>query len=287
MNNTKSQVSVVSVNRVKGGTNKNVEDLLAVEEPLQIRLQFNRNDSLQEESLTVTMRTPGNDFELAAGFIFAESIISNPKDIVHIRHCQNVKEEEQGNVVIVKLSPDTSFDLKQLQRNFLTTSSCGVCGKSAIDAIYCKNQIFTPKASQLINISLIYQLNASLKEHQTVFRHTGGIHASALFNFEGECLLIREDIGRHNALDKVIGAALISNMTSLENTLVFLSGRVSYELVQKAIRAGIPIIVAVGAPSSLAVELASKKGITLIGFLRDKRFNIYTHSQRIKYDNVN
>lgn len=282
MYNTKSQVSVVSITRVKNDSKENVEDLLAVEEPLQIRLQFKRNGSLHEESLTVTMRTPGNDFELAAGFMFAENIISHPDDILHIRHCQLVKEEEQGNVVMVKLAPNTTFDMKQLKRNFLTNSSCGVCGKSAIDAIYCKNKILTFNTSQTVNLSLIYRLNESLKEHQTVFRHTGGLHASALFKFDGECLLIREDIGRHNALDKLIGAALTSNMTPLEDTLIFLSGRVSYELVQKAIRAEIPIIVAVGAPSSLAVELAIAKGVTLIGFLRGKRFNIYTYPKRIK-----
>lgn len=278
---TKSQVSVVSVDRVKGETCEQVDDLVAVEEPLQIQLQVKKHGQWQEESLSVTMRTPGNDFELAAGFLLAENVISGLDDIYNIRHCHTVKEEEQGNVVIVKLAPQVSFDMKNLERHFMTTSSCGVCGKSAIDAITCKHGSLIQKSSQKVDIKTIQQLNDILEDQQTVFRHTGGLHASALFNFDGELVLLREDIGRHNALDKVVGAALTSNLVPLDDVLVFLSGRVSYELVQKSVQAGIPIIVAVGAPSSLAVDLAGQKGITLIGFLRENRFNIYTHNQRI------
>ncbi|MFH5886220.1 formate dehydrogenase accessory sulfurtransferase FdhD [Halalkalibaculum sp. DA3122] len=282
MISTKSQVSVVSVDRVKGETCDQVDDLVAVEEPLQIRLQFKQQGQWQEESLAVTMRTPGNDFELAAGFLLAENVITGVDDIHTIRHCHTVKEEEQGNVVIVKLASQVSFDMQNLERHFMTTSSCGVCGKSAIDAITCNHGSLNQKSSQKVDIQTIQRLNDVLEKEQTVFRHTGGLHASALFNFDGELLLLREDIGRHNALDKVVGAALSKNLVPLQNTLVFLSGRVSYELVQKSVQAGIPIIIAVGAPSSLAVELAKEKGITLVGFLRDKRFNVYSHSSRIE-----
>lgn len=278
----KSQASVVSVDRVQGETFDREDDLVAVEEPLQIRLQFKQLGQWQEESLAVTMRTPGNDFELTAGFLLAENVISGLDDICNIRHCHTVKEEEQGNVVIVKLAPQVSFDMKNLERHFMTTSSCGVCGKSAIDAITCNHDSLSYLSSQKVHVQTILNLNDVLEDQQTVFRHTGGLHASALFNFDGELLLLREDIGRHNALDKVIGAALTKNLVPLHNALVFLSGRVSFELVQKSVQAGIPIIVAVGAPSSLAVELAKTKGITLVGFLRDKRFNIYSHKSRIR-----
>lgn len=281
MISTKSQVSVVSVDRVNGETCDQVDDLVAVEEPLQIRLQFKQYSQWQEESLAVTMRTPGNDFELAAGFLLAENVISGLDDIHNIRHCHSVEEEEQGNVVIVKLAPDVSFNMKNLERHFMTTSSCGVCGKSAIDAITCDHSRLIQKSSQKVDYQTIQRLNDILEDQQTVFRHTGGLHASALFNMNGDLLLLREDIGRHNALDKVVGAALNKNLIPLDNSLVFLSGRVSYELVQKSVQAGIPIITAVGAPSSLAVDLAEKKGITLIGFLRNNRFNIYTNHQRV------
>lgn len=283
MINTKPQVNVVPINRIEADTREYVEDLLAVEEPLQIRIQYMQDERWYEKSLTVTMRTPGNDFELAIGFLLAETVINTLDDMIQIRHCPNVKVEEQGNVVIVKLAAHVSIDLKKLERHFLTNSSCGVCGKTAIDAIRCQHDGLAIKASQQITVSTIQSLNKELEKHQTVFRHTGGLHASALFNFNGKLLLLREDIGRHNALDKLIGAAHLSKMLALEDTLVFLSGRISYELVQKAIQANIPIIVAVGAPSSLAVKLADAKGITLIGFLRNHRFNVYTHPERITH----
>lgn len=283
MINTKSQVHVVSINRIEADTREYVEDLLAVEEPLQIRIQYMQDERWFEKSLTVTMRTPGNDFELAIGFLLSETVINTLDDMIQIHHCHNVKVEEQGNVVMVKLAPHVSVDLKKLERHFLTNSSCGVCGKSTIDSIWLQHNSLAIRASQKIRIKTIQALNKELEKRQTVFRHTGGLHASALFNFNGKLLLLREDIGRHNALDKLIGAARLSKNLEMEDTLVFLSGRVSYELVQKAIQANIPIIVAVGAPSSLAVKLADAKGITLIGFLRNNRFNVYTHPERITH----
>ncbi|MEX0927912.1 MAG: formate dehydrogenase accessory sulfurtransferase FdhD [Balneolales bacterium] len=275
------QVSIATIKRFKATTQEMVKDLLAVEEPLHIRLQFGHADSWHEESLTVTMRTPGNDFELTKGFLLAENVINDSQDILFIRYCQKVKEEEQGNVVIVKLAPHIYFDRNFLERHFFINSSCGICGKSAIEAVTCNDDALTVKHSQKISINLVHQLNYILEKKQTVFRHTGGLHASALFNLQGECLFLREDVGRHNAFDKVVGAALSSDMIPMNEALILLSGRVSFELVQKSVKAGIPIIVAVGAPSSLAVELADAKGITLIGFLRGNRCNIYTYPERI------
>src|SRR5690554_1062439 len=256
------------------------EDLLAVEEPLQIKLQFGAGDSWQEKSLTITMRTPGNDFDLATGFLFAENIIQKQEDIVLIRYCSRVKADEKGNVLIVKLSPSLTFDFAHLERNFYTNSSCGVCGKTALASIQCRELPLSPQYPQM-KASLLQQLNKKLAEEQTVFKYTGGIHASALFHSNGELLLVREDVGRHNALDKVIGATLPKGKSTFPNSVLMLSGRISFELVQKAGKAGIPIIAAVGAPSSLAVNLAKEKNITLIGFLRNDRFNIYTGKERI------
>lgn len=256
------------------------EDLLAVEEPLQIKLQFGAGDSWQEKSLTITMRTPGNDFDLATGFLFAENIIQKQEDILLIRYCSRVKADEKGNVLIVKLSPSLTFDFAHLERNFYTHSSCGVCGKTALASIQCRELPLSPHYPRM-KASLLQQLNKKLAEEQTVFKYTGGIHASALFHRNGELLLVREDVGRHNALDKVIGATLSKGKSTFPNSLLMLSGRISFELVQKAGRAGIPIVAAVGAPSSLAVNLAKEKNITLIGFLRNDRFNIYTGKERI------
>jgi len=280
----RSQVSVVSIKRVAADYQKNIEDLIAAEEPLQVRLQYRNGDSWQEESLAVTMRTPGNDFELTLGFLLAENIINHSADVEFICYCRNVKPDEEGNVVIVKLAPHVSFDLKRLERHFFTNSSCGVCGKSAIEGVTCDNNALTVNPSQRITKNVIQHLIKTLEKAQTVFRYTGGLHASALFNLQGECRILREDIGRHNAFDKVVGAALSLEMLPLNEYLILLSGRVSFELIQKSVRAGIPIVIAVGAPSSLAVELAAEKGITLIGFLRNDRFNIYTYPERI-YDN--
>lgn len=281
MRKTRARVSVVPIERVKAGGRESVDDVLAVEEPLQIRLQFACGESWQEESLAVTMRTPGHDFELATGFLFAENVIAGPGDIEAVRYCRQVKEQEQGNVVLVRLARHVPFDMKRLKRHFYVNSSCGVCGKSAIEAVSCESPPLAVNPSQTMDPVRIPRLPAALEKRQTVFRHTGGLHASALFDLQGECLVLREDVGRHNAFDKVVGAALAAEMFPLTNYLMLLSGRVSFELVQKAARAGLPFIAAVGAPSSLAVELAEAKGITLIGFLRDKRFNVYTHRQRL------
>lgn len=280
---TVSPVTVVPILRCHTGELIPEDDLVAVEEPLQIKLQYEEGGAWRERDLTVTMRTPGHDFELAIGFLLAENIIKAPEDIQLIRYCKKVKEEEKGNVMIVRLSPHVRVDLSLSDRHFLTTSSCGVCGKSAIAAISCEDMPLSP-GTPLFQASRLKRLNQMVMEEQTLFKYTGGIHAVALFNPSAGLVLLREDVGRHNAFDKVVGAAFQENLSPLSDYMVMLSGRVSFELVQKAVRARIPIIAAVGAPSGLAVSLAKEKGITLIGFLKPYRFNIYCGRERVEMD---
>jgi len=268
-----SLVVPVRVATVEAAVHSEREDLLVVEEPLEIRLGFGALEDRKEIRLSVTMRTPGHDEELVRGFLFTEGIVQDQRRILRIVQCQHVKAEELGNVMRAELDPTMEVDPAQWQRNFYTTSSCGVCGKSSIDAVHvqCQQRIipFGP-----IDSALITGLPERMRDGQTVFRHTGGIHAAALFSRKGELLLLREDVGRHNAVDKVIGAALGTNL-ALADTLLLVSGRAGFELVQKCVVAGIPLMAAVGAPSSLAVQLAKGSGLTLIGFLRGERFNRY------------
>ena len=254
-------------------------DLLAVEEPLEIRLGFGVASEREQKSLSVTMRTPGHDFELALGFLLTEGIISSGEQVESIKYCNSVKQEEFENVVRVELKPDVQIDFKKFQRHFYTSSSCGVCGKSSIDAIKVKGKAI--ESGLTLSSSVIYSLPDKLRKAQHVFEHTGGLHASALFNQAGALIILREDVGRHNALDKVIGAMLLKKEVPLSNFILLVSGRTSFELVQKAAVAGIPVIAAVGAPSSLAVDLAKETGITLLGFVREGGFNIYCGEQRI------
>ncbi len=268
------------------------EDLLAVEQPLEIKIVYGPENDRQQKNISVTMCTPGHDEELAVGFLFTEGIITGIDDIIH---CGT----EGDHVVIATLRPGITIDLKKIERFFYTSSSCGVCGKSSIDAV--KN-IFTHnglKDDMQISASVITKLPEILRNNQEVFEHTGGLHASALFDLHGNLLLTREDVGRHNALDKLIGKALHGFTTKvnpeqskhpgdsfsisipLDKHILLLSGRASFELIQKAAMAGISILCAVGAPTSLAVELAKETEMTLIGFLRDGRFNIYSGEQRI------
>lgn len=266
-------VGAVRVLRVDSGSSASLDDLLVTEEPLEIRLGHGPDHDRTEMRLSVTMRTPGHDEELALGFLYTEGIITEPGQVVRIAHCQNVKVEERGNVVRAELHPSVELDAARWQRNFYTSSSCGVCGKSSIEAVHatCLRPIvpFGP-----IDPQVITALPDRMRAAQTVFKHTGGIHAAALFSRTGELLLLREDVGRHNAVDKVIGAAL-NDRSDVGSCILLVSGRAGFELVQKCVVAGIPLMAAVGAPSSLAVELARKSGLTLIGFLRDERFNVY------------
>ena len=276
-----SSVAAVQILKVTSpGSDKNsfasnhAEDLLAVEQPLEIKIVYGPENDRQQKNISVTMCTPGHDEELAIGFLFTEGIITGKDDIMNCGTAGN-------NIVIATLRPGISFDPKKIERHFYTSSSCGVCGKSSIDAV--KN-VFTNNGTKeyiCVNASILTKLPDSLRKQQEVFEHTGGLHASALFDLRGNLLMTREDVGRHNALDKLIGASLVDGNTPLDNHILLLSGRASFELIQKAAMAGIKIVCAVGAPSSLAVELAKECGMTLVGFLRDGRFNIYCGEQRI------
>jgi len=258
-----------------------ISDSLAIEEPLEIRLEFGPKYNRQVQNISVTMRTPGNDKELAIGFLFTEGIITQQKDIAQIEHSFIACAENKENTIQVSLTEDTIPNLRNTERNFYTTSSCGVCGKGSISAIRTVSVYQEQQDDNFISAAILHQLPISLSKHQKVFADTGGLHASALFMPNGELLLVREDVGRHNALDKLIGAAIDKNWLPLTKNILLLSGRASFELVQKAAMAGITVIAAVGAPSSLAVELANEFNITLIGFLRNERFNIYTAAHRI------
>lgn len=275
-------VARVDVVKVKSARHETLPDLVSVEEPLEMRLGHGTEDDRVKKPISITMRTPGNDFELALGFLFTEGIIQSAQDVKQVRYCEEPETEEAaGNVVIIELQTHVSIDFKKLERHFYTTSSCGVCGKASIEAVQNTNCPIIPMTPDLIDEKLLHTLPDRLRAKQAVFEYTGGLHGCALFNFEGTLLISREDVGRHNALDKLIGAVLSENSIDPQNTVLLLSGRVSFELVQKAAMAGIPIISAVGAPSSLAVNSAHELGITLVGFLRDDRFNIYCHSERI------
>jgi FdhD protein len=276
----KTSVSPTQIVSFEGQNFQVKNDLLAVEEPLEIRLLYNDWQGNQEKNLTITMRTPGNDFELALGFLFAEGIIQNYQQVKQIYYCENVKEEERGNVLKVSLLDNIFIDFSKLNRHFYTSSSCGVCGKTSIDCLAFEKPDF--QAPQLkIDAQILPLLPHKLQSVQSIFNHTGGLHATALFDLEGNLIVSREDVGRHNAFDKVIGNQVFSNKTPLRENIILVSGRLSYELVQKAIMAEIPILVAVGAPSSLAVDLARRFEITLIGFLRQNHFNVYAGQERL------
>lgn len=266
------------------------DDLLAVEEPLEIRLAFTEDGKLVHRAVSITMRSPGHDGELAAGFLFTEGILASPDQVKQIRHCGLKIRKAKGvidrvsalnsNTIRVELAGGVNLDLKRLERHFYTSSSCGVCGKSSIEALRLNVEKIADDGFS-ITPDVICALPQKLLAAQTAFAKTGGLHASALFSADGELEIIREDVGRHNALDKVIGAKFLAGETPLSNKMLLVSGRASFELVQKALVAGIPVMAAVGAPSSLAVELAREYGMTLIGFLRDGRFNVYSGEQRL------
>ncbi|WP_121810778.1 formate dehydrogenase accessory sulfurtransferase FdhD [Mucilaginibacter kameinonensis] len=279
-----STPSIIHIPVVKVNANQSAreEDSIAIEEPLEIKLEHGPADNREVRNISVTMRTPGHDAELATGFLFTEGIIKNADEVKSARHSFIACAENKENTILVTLEQDTVPNLQNTERNFYTTSSCGVCGKGSISAIRTvSNYAARGDDGNMIHSIVLNQLPKILRRHQRVFDDTGGLHASALFTPVGELLLLREDVGRHNALDKLIGAAMMYNWLPLQQTILLLSGRTSFELVQKAAMAGISIIAAVGAPSSLAVELANEFNITLIGFLRDERFNIYTGAHRV------
>jgi FdhD protein len=268
----------VLVERMHGaGLAAPARDVLAVEEPLEIRLEIELPERPVRKTVSVTMRTPGQDAELAAGFLFTEGIVRDRAEIEHIGQCG-----VNGNVVRVRLTADTAVDLGRLERHFYTTSSCGVCGKTSIEALQATSRYSLPTAAPLVDGTLLHRLPEALRNAQAVFDTTGGLHASALFDTAGTLRRLREDVGRHNALDKVIGAQLLAGQLPAHDGVLVVSGRASFELVQKALMAGIPLLVAIGAPSSLAVQLAEESGMTLVGFARDGRFNVYAGRERIR-----
>ncbi len=267
----------INVKKIASGEIVETTDQVAVEEPLEIQLAYSSTNGYMKKNIAVTMRTPGNDEELAIGFLFTEGIIKNRKDVQQVQCFAADK-----NRVLVKLEENVKPVLNNAVRNFYATSSCGLCGKTSIDAIDVAAVYPSEKDDMFIPAALLYTLPGIAREQQRVFDDTGGLHASALFSLDGNLLLIREDVGRHNALDKIIGAAFLNGELPLHQRILLLSGRAGFELVQKAFVAGIKIIVAVGAPSSLAVELAKESGITLIGFLRNEKFNIYSGGERIE-----
>ena len=279
-NNTIQQTSTKRILRWNQSRSKQVEDELVIEEPLEIRVA--------QQSLIVVMRTPGHDFELAAGFLYTESLIESVDDIEIIAYCEDTASDskhfsEFQNIVNVRL--ENGFDLEEhsgWQRNFHANASCGLCGKMTIESV--KHRVDPLTTDMSLKQSLFYRLNDKLREAQSVFEKTGGLHAAGLFSENGQLLIVREDIGRHNAVDKVIGQALLSDMLPLDKHILMVSGRASFEIVQKALFARIPFIVAVSAASTLAVDLAEEGNITLIGFMRGQRMAVYSHPERIQVE---
>ncbi len=275
-------VAKVAVHKINGAHPCTLEqDALAVEEPLEIRLGFEVDGQRSTKSLSITMRTPGHDFDLAAGFLFTEGIVQSAEQIRAIRHCRGMKGGKD-NVVKVELVAGVPIDFARLERHFYTSSSCGVCGKTSIEALQVAGCQTLPQSEWQFAATTIHTLPDQLRAAQSVFDCTGGLHAAALFHVAGDLVALREDVGRHNAVDKLIGAQFRAGHTPLSECLMLVSGRASFELVQKAVLGGIPILAAVGAPSSLAVELAHNFGMTLIGFVRDGRFNIYCGAERVQ-----
>lgn len=251
------------------------QEALAAEEPLELRVDG--------KALAVTMRTPGHDVELAHGFLLTEGVIGAAEDISTARYCDSVDDNGRNtyNVLDLALAPGVEPPDTSLERNFYTTSSCGVCGKAALDAVKLKTR-FSPECDACrVSPETLVTFPDQLREQQRVFDSTGGLHAAGIFTVDGELLVVREDVGRHNAVDKVTGWAVLNGRVPLGGSVLMVSGRASFELVQKAAMAGIPVLAAVSAPSSLAVELADEQGITLIGFLRGTSMNVYTHAERI------
>lgn len=258
---------------------RRVRDVLATEEPLEIRVA---RAGEAPRRVSVTMRTPGSDFELAAGFLFTEGVVRDAGEVAAIRYCvdESLDGAQRYNVVSVHLAPGATFDPELLRRNFYTTSSCGVCGKASIEAVHGAG---CPAAGPgpCVAPETLLALPARLRAAQAVFERTGGLHAAAVFTAEGELLRVREDVGRHNAVDKLVGAGLLAGELPLSDRVLLVSGRLSFELVQKAARAGVAVLAGVSAPSSLAVELAEEARMTLVGFLREGRFNVYAGGERI------
>jgi len=292
--NARALLSVVA-ERVTGFTSQSAEETLAVEEPLEIQLGYDTAEGRAVKSISVTMRTPGYDFELAAGFLMTEGVVRDVNDIERIAYAGvgNIDESAESstartvlpyqpwkNIVRVELAAGVTVGLANLQRNFYTTSSCGICGKASLLAL---QSVCPPRRKNTFSISAetLYTLPARLRAAQSVFDRTGGLHGAGLFQADGALLALREDVGRHNAVDKLLGAEFLADRTPLPDSLLLLSGRASFELLQKALMGGVAMVASVGAPSSLAVRVAREFDITLVGFLRDHHFNVYHGAKHV------
>lgn len=271
-----------SIDQFKNGVIQPVQDWIAREEPLEIKVNYGPVNDRRTMTLSITMRTPGNDYDLVRGFLFTEGLIHSKDQIQSITYDLELPPaQQQLNSVLVSLSPDVEFEAGQLERHFYTTSSCGICGKTSIDMVKLQSSYFPPTQTKQLKSAIIHQLPNLLQDQQSTFQQTGGIHAAALLQMDGTLLHVEEDIGRHNAVDKLIGWALEANQIPLRDRILFVSGRAGFELIQKAIMAGITFFVSIGAASSLAVELAEEHKMTLIGFLGAEKFNIYSGAERI------
>jgi FdhD protein len=277
---TRPSVRRFRVDRV-GSEAGTADDFVATEEPLEIRLEYASGGKRVERSISITMRTPGNDEELAVGFLLSEGIIRDRKDVVLVRPCGPPAPNGLINVVRVELADDLTFDIDRLERHFYTSSSCGVCGKASLDAVRVQGRFDISSVDLDIGAAVLESLPEALMAEQAVFEETGGLHASGLFDPSGQIVAVREDVGRHNALDKLIGSRLMRDDIPLSGYGIMVSGRASFELMQKAMMAGCPLVAAVGAPSSLAVEMAQEFGMTLVGFLKRDRFNVYSRRDRV------
>ncbi len=275
----------VDISKISGGLQQSHADNVAVEEPLEIRLGYSTADGRAARSVSITMRTPGNDHELAAGFLFTESIIQRAGDIASIETCgPPAPDSGNHNVVRVELEPDVAVDLGRLQRHFYTTSSCGVCGKTSLDALRVIGMAPMDDNATAFDRDILITVPEKLRKAQETFDKTGGLHAAGAFTTAGELVVTMEDVGRHNAVDKVIGSLLLDDRLPADDLGLMVSGRASFELMQKTLVAGMPLLAAVSAPSSLAVQLAAEFNMTLVGFLRGNTFNIYSGEQRIRHE---
>ena len=262
------------VSRFRAESRERCTDRVAIEEPLEIRLGFEAGGQRQTQSLAITMRTPGDDADLAAGFLFTEGILQQRSDIAIAKPCDG------DNTWRVELADGVAVDLGRLQRHFYTTSSCGVCGKTSLDALRAQG-CAALESGFSVSPTVLTALPGKLRDAQATFDETGGLHAAAAFDAQGELFVVREDVGRHNAVDKVIGALLAADRLPAGDLGLIVSGRASFELTQKALVAGMPLLAAVSAPSSLAVELAQEFNVGLVGFLRGDTFNVYAGKERI------
>ena len=264
---------------------EDVEDLVSIEEPLEISLKYKEKNKWIEQTLSITMRTPGNDDDLVRGFLFNEQIVKNINDIDSIEsYGDKVGQYKIQNKILATLNNSENVNISKIKRDFLTNSSCGVCGKSSLDALEIIKTTKTNASEPKISKDVVIQSPNILREGQSEFSKTGGIHASGLFNSDGKLIALREDVGRHNALDKLIGCALEKKQFDPKHQFITCSGRLNFELVQKVLMTDIGIMIGVGAPTSLAIDLANKFDITLIGFVKRDSFNIYTNNKKVKVD---